>query len=329
MNGSPMTVFISYARNDQVAAKRIYDRLILEGIEPWIDSVSLLPGQEWRLAITNAIRESRYFLALLSSNSVGRRGFVQREIKEALELFDEFPEMEIYIIPVRLDECNPSHERLRDLHYVDLFPSWDDGFYNLLRVFQNATFEKGVSNSFKDILSSNREEDIQRFLTKHDKILLKTFCSSGTYICIPKFRFGNEYISDFILIQLWSTLTKIIFIELEPSNIKPFTKQGNFSQRLNGAIQQINDWYSWIRENNDYFCNSIVKCVRQRNVEIGEALSNRIRYNSVTSKIIIGRRSMLTERDNSRRTAFNLENNKFEILPYDRLLDVSKEITFN
>jgi hypothetical protein len=38
------------------------------------------------------------FLALLSQNSVTKRGYVQKELSEALDILDEFPSSEIFII---------------------------------------------------------------------------------------------------------------------------------------------------------------------------------------------------------------------------------------
>jgi len=130
------TVFISYAREDIETARRLYEDLKRAGAEPWFDKESLLPGQKWKVAIRQAITDSRYFLAVLSSKSVTKRGFVHRELTEALELLDEFPESEIFIIPVRLDDSRPSHEKLLELHWVDMFPSWEDGLKKILRAIR-------------------------------------------------------------------------------------------------------------------------------------------------------------------------------------------------
>ncbi|HAO21517.1 MAG TPA: serine/threonine-protein kinase pkn1, partial [Desulfobacteraceae bacterium] len=47
------------------------------GLEPWLDTEDLLPGQLWKTAIDKAIRESSYFLVLLSFNSVTKeKGFI-------------------------------------------------------------------------------------------------------------------------------------------------------------------------------------------------------------------------------------------------------------
>ncbi len=128
------TVFISYAREDQLAAIRLYHDLKRAGVEPWLDVFSLLPGQNWRVAIQKAIRTCRYFVALISSHSLNRRGFIHSETSEALRILEEYADSEIFVIPARLESCEVSHERLLDLHRVDLFPSWDDGVAAICRV---------------------------------------------------------------------------------------------------------------------------------------------------------------------------------------------------
>jgi hypothetical protein len=55
-----------------------------------------------------------------------KRGYVQKELKEALEILDEFPESGVFIIPVRLEAINISDSRLEQIQYVDLFPSWGE-----------------------------------------------------------------------------------------------------------------------------------------------------------------------------------------------------------
>jgi hypothetical protein len=125
-------IFISYAREDGEAARRIYGDLRKLGLHPWLDQESLLPGERWRPALERAIEDSRYFIALMSSSSVGRRGYVHKELADALEILDQVPESQTFVIPVRLDDCTPPNRRLRDLNWVDMFPSWITGFEKLL-----------------------------------------------------------------------------------------------------------------------------------------------------------------------------------------------------
>ena len=130
-------IFISYGREDLETARRLYKDLKGAGLEPWIDDVDLLPGQNWMQTINRVIQESRYVLTLLSSRSLSKRGYVQKELKKALDVLDEFPPNDIFVIPVRVDECKPVDERLEGLHWVDLFPSYKDGLERILRVFQS------------------------------------------------------------------------------------------------------------------------------------------------------------------------------------------------
>jgi hypothetical protein len=46
-------------------------------------------------------------------------------LRQALEVLDEFPEPEIFLIPSRLDDSEPSFTRLKDIHRIDLFPDWE------------------------------------------------------------------------------------------------------------------------------------------------------------------------------------------------------------
>ena len=134
MPQSNISVFISYATEDYDIAKRLYDDLKQRGIVPWLDRENLLPGQNWRNEIPRVIREHDYFLLLISSHSVEKRGYIQKEQKIALEIFDEIPTGDIFIIPVRLDETELRDEKLKNLHWTDL-SDYAYGFNQVLKVF--------------------------------------------------------------------------------------------------------------------------------------------------------------------------------------------------
>jgi len=132
-------VFISYAKEDKSDAEKLYSDLQQAGVKPWLDSMDLVPGQNWDATITKAISESRYFIALLSSRSVRKKGYVQKEIRHALNIATEYPEDKIYIIPVRIDDCESPFEGIRRLHRADIFPDYEKCVKDLLRVFQYET----------------------------------------------------------------------------------------------------------------------------------------------------------------------------------------------
>lgn len=83
------------------------------------------------------IRESRYFIALLSNNSITKRGYFQKEIKFAFEILDEFSQADIFIIPVRIDDCKPVEEKLENLHWADMTNSYEEGLYQILRAISD------------------------------------------------------------------------------------------------------------------------------------------------------------------------------------------------
>jgi hypothetical protein len=125
--------FISYAREDRAMAVRLRDDLARLGAAPWIDVVDLVAGEDWQFAISRALRQSSHFLALISHNSVNKRGYVQKEVREALDLLEQLPPDAIFLIPVRLDDAEPLHGQLRNLHWVNLFSNYDDALAQIAR----------------------------------------------------------------------------------------------------------------------------------------------------------------------------------------------------
>ena len=132
-----MDIFICYAREDAENANRLYHALQgVPRVTPWLDSKKLLPGVRWKLAIMEALKTCDLFILLLSSKSVAKTGFVQKEVSEALEKLKSFPPDQIFLVPARLDDCEPKHPELHDLQWVDLFPNWDEGLRRILDVVE-------------------------------------------------------------------------------------------------------------------------------------------------------------------------------------------------
>lgn len=131
-------IFISYAHEDIETAKRLYFDLKRLNVDSWLDKEDLLPGQDWENTIHRVIKESSHVLFLISRDSVNKRGFIQKELRQALDVLQEFPPDQIFIIPCRLDDTNPPHEMLAKLHWVDLFPTYEDG---LSRIFKSLGLE--------------------------------------------------------------------------------------------------------------------------------------------------------------------------------------------
>jgi formylglycine-generating enzyme len=153
-NNNPK-IFISYAHEDSEIAERLYNDLKNEGFSPWLDKESLLPGQRWKEVISRAIKESSLFLALLSPNSVGKKGYVQKELKSALDILDEFPSDKIYLIPVYIEPCEPSEERLKDFHEIRLYESYEKALQKLFRALNSS---ENIKNAASAIPTKPRQE---------------------------------------------------------------------------------------------------------------------------------------------------------------------------
>ena len=126
-------VFLSYASEDAPAVEELHSRLIKEGHRPWMDTQDILPGQVWRQAISKSIRSSDIFLACLSRRSVNKRGLLQKELREALEVWDERPHGDIFLIPVKLEECDVP-EPLQAFQWLDL--AQETAWSRLLRALE-------------------------------------------------------------------------------------------------------------------------------------------------------------------------------------------------
>jgi hypothetical protein len=94
--------------------------LTADGFHPWLDEVDLLPGQDWESEIRNAISQCDVVIVCLSRYSVDAIGFLQKEIRLALDAADERPDGLIFVVPARLEECRLPH-RLARWQVVDLF----------------------------------------------------------------------------------------------------------------------------------------------------------------------------------------------------------------
>lgn len=128
-----LRVFLCHASEDKAKVREIYQRLQTDGIDVWLDEEKLLPGQEWRHEIPKAVRDSDIILVCLSNKSTTKEGYVQKEITFALDIAEEKPENTIFIIPLRLEECELPG-RLRRFQAADYF--LESTYQRLLKSFQ-------------------------------------------------------------------------------------------------------------------------------------------------------------------------------------------------
>lgn len=124
-----LKVFLCHSSDDKEAIFELYNRLWEIGFDPWLDKLKLLPGQEWDMEIKEAVKTADVVLVCLSKNSITKEGYVQKEIRIALDYSDYKPDGKLFIIPVRLEDCDvPS--RLNKWHWVNLFEK--EGYEKLI-----------------------------------------------------------------------------------------------------------------------------------------------------------------------------------------------------
>ena len=163
-----LRVFLCHASQNKPAARELYQQLSLEGwIDPWLDEEKLLPGQDWDLEIEKAVEVSEAVIVCLSSRSVTKEGYVQKELRKVLDIALEKPEEAIFVIPVRLDDCELPR-RLRSWHYVDFFPGSQRAraYQRLLQSLRlrmgNSLSQPGTTEDMQPLESRFVENDVDK-----------------------------------------------------------------------------------------------------------------------------------------------------------------------
>jgi outer membrane protein assembly factor BamD (BamD/ComL family) len=109
--------------------------------------------------IPRAVREADAVVICLSNKSITKEGYVQKEIKFALDSAEEKAEDTIFLIPARLEDCVVP-ERLGRWQWVDLFE--ENGFVRLLRSLKLRA--DAVGASMEPLEYENEDQDTERRL---------------------------------------------------------------------------------------------------------------------------------------------------------------------
>ena len=138
----PLKIFISHAVEDKPEVHKVYEFLRSCGADPWLDDEKLVPGQDWKLEVSKALDDSDVILICLTNRTVSKEGYVQKEIRVALDRALEMPEGGIILIPARLEECEIPFQ-LKPYQWVDLYA--DGGMKKLIRSFNFRAEQVGAN----------------------------------------------------------------------------------------------------------------------------------------------------------------------------------------
>ncbi|MCL4295323.1 MAG: SUMF1/EgtB/PvdO family nonheme iron enzyme [Anaerolineae bacterium] len=152
-----LRIFLCHASADKEVVRELYHRLLADGFEPWLDEEDLLPGQKWQLEIPKAVRSADLVIVCLSRQSITKAGYVQKEIRFALEVAEQQPEESIFLIPLRLEDCIVP-EMLREWHWVDFFHP--KGYERLVRSLRKKAEAKIEAEAKAETESKGKVEPV-------------------------------------------------------------------------------------------------------------------------------------------------------------------------
>jgi hypothetical protein len=137
-----LKVFLCHAYEDKPKVRQLYQDLKKAGFKPWLDEEDLVQGENWRVAIPNAIYSADACIICLSKISVFKEGYLQKEIKIALDAAEEKPENTIFIIPTKLDEVNVPIQ-LEHIKEVNLYD--ERGLERLIKALRFRAKQCGIA----------------------------------------------------------------------------------------------------------------------------------------------------------------------------------------
>jgi hypothetical protein len=99
-------VFLSYAREDTDAARRIADALRAFGVEVWFDQSELRGGDSWDQKIRRQIKDCALFMPIVSEHTQARgEGYFRLEWKLAAERTHLMAEGRPFVLPLVVDDA--------------------------------------------------------------------------------------------------------------------------------------------------------------------------------------------------------------------------------
>ncbi|HJQ33434.1 MAG TPA: TIR domain-containing protein [Pyrinomonadaceae bacterium] len=124
-------IFLAYQNEDRKRVEDLFHKLTAKGFIPWMDVYSAAKGK-WEPQGQKAIGESDFFLACFSPGSLRKKQSVfRKELKLALKIQEELFIGEVFIIPVKLTDCEIPEE-FWQFQYVNYFEK--GGFAKLVKM---------------------------------------------------------------------------------------------------------------------------------------------------------------------------------------------------
>jgi hypothetical protein len=116
----PTKVFLSYGREDEVEAERLYERLLEDGLRPWMSGRDILPGENWACEINARLAGFAFGMAQkFRKDSLAAISMEDaRKFRTETRMIDELNRVSSYAEGTR--EVNIGVEVLKDLLRKDI-----------------------------------------------------------------------------------------------------------------------------------------------------------------------------------------------------------------
>ena len=131
------TIFLAHASEDKHYVKKLYKTLKDNGLDPWLDEENLMPGVRWDDKIKEAIKNARFFLACLSNHSVSKSGYIQKELRLALEELEKKASDVIYFIPALIEDVELPNITVGTINLTD---------YQAAKIFDDEGLQKLINH---------------------------------------------------------------------------------------------------------------------------------------------------------------------------------------
>ena len=126
-------VFISFASKDRKVAMTLCQSLERRGVKCWISARDILAGENFQVAIVQAIRNARILLLVFTANSNN-----SEEMTKELALASQ---QKMIVIPLRVEDVTPSDAFTYEFatrQWIDAFADWEFAIDQLVQRITNA-----------------------------------------------------------------------------------------------------------------------------------------------------------------------------------------------
>ena len=112
------------------------------------------------------------------------------------------------------------------------------------------------------------ERGISALVRERPQMLYWALCgrSGHSRFVFHEFPLGNSFVADFVVLNSYSGVWEVKFVEFEPVDEPLFTQAGVPARRLAGAIKQADDWADYFEKNKNEVRKDLVRWAKSKDI---------------------------------------------------------------